>query len=592
MATLDFKGKALVQNFHLSVKYHELVPKKDKSLTDKVRLDDNLIIHGDNLKALKALLPSYAGQVKCIYIDPPYNTGSEGWAYNDNVNSPMMQEWLGKVVDSDDLTRHDKWLCMMMPRLKLLKELLSNDGVIFASIDDHEAANLKKLMEEVFGEENFIDTIAVEMSTTSGPKTVNAQQGTIVKNVEFVHVYQKSAEFDRKPHTPLRDGILAYDTHYSMWLNDDGTLGTLAEKLLADAKIKSDIRQYGLMERETFSINNIDKLLIISESAKSFVEANLKKIASVDRPPVSAEGMSTKVGHWKAFETDHRTYYLTTLANGTLRALMPLSLNYRMSDDYKPRFGRTVIRGDLWKGFHQDMGNVAKEGDIQFANGKKPVRLIKQLIKWSGSTGDALILDSFAGSGTTAHAVLALNKEDGGNRKFILVQCDELNNETGKIEDICNNTTAERVRRVIKGVKSASDENLKKGLGGSFSYFELGKAIELDSILDGRNLPEYHELARYVFYTATGEEFDERKVNVKRGFVGESKTHEVYLFYQPDLDYLRKTALTLERAQELGKPKSKRRLVFAPTKYLDQEQLDELRIDFAQLPFEIYKLAH
>ena len=99
MATLDFKGKALVQNFHLSVKYHELVPKKDKSLTDKVRLDDNLIIHGDNLKALKALLPSYAGQVKCIYIDPPYNTGSEGWAYNDNVNSPMMQEWLGKVVD-------------------------------------------------------------------------------------------------------------------------------------------------------------------------------------------------------------------------------------------------------------------------------------------------------------------------------------------------------------------------------------------------------------------------------------------------------------------------------------------------------------
>jgi adenine-specific DNA-methyltransferase len=242
MATLDFKGKGLVQNYHLTVKYHELVPKKDKSLTDKVRLDDNLIIHGDNLKALKALLPTYAGRVKCIYIDPPYNTGSEGWAYNDNVNSPMMQEWLGKVVDSDDLTRHDKWLCMMMPRLKLLKELLSNDGVIFASIDDHESANLKKLMEEVFGEENFIDTIAVEMSTTSGPKTVNAQQGTIVKNVEFVHVYQKSAEFDKKPHIPLLDGIEYYDTHYSIWLNDDGTLGTLAEKLLGDKKIKDEIK--------------------------------------------------------------------------------------------------------------------------------------------------------------------------------------------------------------------------------------------------------------------------------------------------------------------------------------------------------------
>jgi adenine-specific DNA-methyltransferase len=199
----------------------------------------------------------------------------------------------------------------------------------------------------------------------------------------------------------------------------------------------------------------------------------------------------------------------------------------------------------------------------------------------TSTTTDDIILDSFAGSGVTAHACLALNKEDGGNRKFILVEC----------EDYADTITAERVRRVIKGVKGASDENLKDGLGGSFSYFELGKAIELDSILDGKNLPEYHELARYVFYTATGEEFDERKVNEKRGFVGESKTHEVYLFYQPDLDYLRKTALTLERAQELGKPKGKRRLVFAPTKYLDQEQLDELRIDFAQLPFEIYKLA-
>jgi adenine-specific DNA-methyltransferase len=161
MATLDFKGKALVQNYHLSVKYHELVPKRDRSLTDKVRLDDNLIIHGDNLKALKALLPTYAGQVKCIYIDPPYNTGNEGWAYNDNVNSPMMQEWFGKAVDRDDLTRHDKWLCMMTPRLRLLRELLRNDGGIFISIDYNEEANLRLLLNEIFGEENYRNTFVV-----------------------------------------------------------------------------------------------------------------------------------------------------------------------------------------------------------------------------------------------------------------------------------------------------------------------------------------------------------------------------------------------------------------------------------------------
>ena len=212
----------------------------------------------------------------------------------------------------------------------------------------------------------------------------------------------------------------------------------------------------------------------------------------------------------------------------------------------------------------------------------KPFQLVKLFIERT-TERDSIILDSFAGSGTTAHAVLALNKEDGGNRKFILVEC----------EDYADEITAERVRRVIKGVRGTSDDNLKKGLGGTFSFFELGKAIELDSILDGKNLPSYLELARYVFYTATGEEFDERKVNEKRQFVGESKTHEVYLFYKPDIDHLKKTALTLERAEEFGKPKAngKRRLVFAPTKYLDQDQLDSWRIDFAQLPFEIYKLA-
>ena len=161
MAQIQFKGKSFVQNHHLLVKYHELIPKKDKSLTDKVSLHDNLIIHGGNLKALKALLPLYAGKIKCIYIDPPYNTGNEKWAYNDNVNSPMMQEWLGKVVDREDLTRHDKWLCMMTPRLKLLRELLRDDGAIFVSIDYNEEAHLRMLMNEVFGEDNFRNTFAV-----------------------------------------------------------------------------------------------------------------------------------------------------------------------------------------------------------------------------------------------------------------------------------------------------------------------------------------------------------------------------------------------------------------------------------------------
>lgn len=159
MPSIQFKGKALVQNFHLVVPYHGLKLVKAKGLSAKPSLHDNLVVHGDNLKALKSLLPYYHGKVKCIYIDPPYNTGNENWIYNDNVSSPMMQEWLGKVVDREDLTRHDKWLCMMMPRLKLLREFLTDDGAILVSIDDNEVHRLRALMDEVFGEDNFITTV-------------------------------------------------------------------------------------------------------------------------------------------------------------------------------------------------------------------------------------------------------------------------------------------------------------------------------------------------------------------------------------------------------------------------------------------------
>src|SRR6266487_3020349 len=162
MPSLNFKGKALVQNFHLLVPFHELKPVKSKSLTDKVSLHDNLVVHGDNLKALKALLPYYHGKVKCIYIDPPYNTGNENWVYNDNVSSPMIQEWLGKVVDREELTRHNKWLCMMWPRMRMMRDFLTDDGIILISIDDNEGHRLRNVMDEVFGEENFVASLVWE----------------------------------------------------------------------------------------------------------------------------------------------------------------------------------------------------------------------------------------------------------------------------------------------------------------------------------------------------------------------------------------------------------------------------------------------
>jgi len=395
----------------------------------------NLFIEGDNLDALKLLQETYLGKIKVIYIDPPYNTGSD-FVYRDNFAQSQLDyeteggfrdDANGRLVANPDTNGrfHSNWLSMMYARLKLARDLLADDGVVFASIADDETANLKRIFDEVFGEKNFIDTIVVEMSTTSGPKTVNAQQGQIVKNAEFVHVYRKSPEFDAKPHTPLLDGIEKFDTHYTYFLNEDGTLGSFAEKLFEDGKVGADINKFGFSNRGGFSIKDLDKLLVVSEAAADFLNANLERIARVDRPPVSANGQSTEVGIWQTFEADHRTYFLTTLSNGTLQALMPLSLNYRMSDDYKPRFGRSVIRGDLWKGFHQDMGNVAKEGGVAFSNGKKPVRLIKQLIKWANNSHQGIVLDFFAGSATTAQAIFEQNAEDGQNRSFILVQLDE-----------------------------------------------------------------------------------------------------------------------------------------------------------------------
>ena len=527
MAQLQFKGKQLVQNYHLTVKYHELIPRKEKSLTDKVSLHDNLIIHGDNLTALKALLPTYAGKVKCIYIDPPYNTGNEKWAYNDNVNSPMMQEWLGKVVDKEDLTRHDKWLCMMTPRLKLLRELLSDDGVIFISIDDNEQHHLRMLMDEIF-QGNHVATIHWRRTESQDNK---AKTLSIV--AEFILCYSK---------TNTNDALF--------------NKLTLSERAIKEYRYED---KKGKFRRTTL----VDK----TRGRHSFEIKTPSGEINTGPFNVSQEEFNkieSNLIYWANGKTPYLKTYLQE-SNGQVA-----------SNLFDSSFGTNEDGTDILKEIFKNQF----QGNQNFFSFPKPPSLIQTVIQLA-TDKSSIVLDSFAGSGTTAHAVLDLNKDDDGNRKFILVE----------MEDYADPITAERVRRVIKGVPNAKDGKLKKGLGGSFSFFELGKPIEMESILSGDNLPTYKELARYVFYTATGEEFDESKVNEEKNFIGESKDYEVYLFYKPDLGYLKNTALTLDRAKALGQYKGKKRLVFAPTKYLDQEHLDELRIDFAQLPFEIYKLS-
>ena len=557
MPTLHFKGKTFVQNHHLAVKYHQLVPKKEFSLTDKVSLHDNLIIQGDNLKALKALLPTYAGKVKCIYIDVPYNTGNENWVYNDNVNSPMIQEWLGKAVDIEDLTRHDKWLCMMMPRLKLLRELLSEDGVIFISCDDNELANLRVLLNEIFGENNFYSQVIVRANSRG--QTYNQ----IAKTHEYLIVYTKN------PETELFE--LEKDSE-SNDLNLNDEIGAFNIRELRNRNPK-----FGKHNRP----NLFYPIYINPKSADKdgfcLVSLTQSKEFSEMVEPFNSQ-MKESCWRWGKDKVTKNVSSKPTTSN-----LVAKKKNDGSFGIYEKYRKTTFKPKSIWddNSFLNETGTIelrelGLENQFDFP---KPKSLVKQCIALATSEGD-IVLDSFSGSGTTAQAVLELNEESGVERNFILVE----------MESYANELTAERTRRVIKGVKTAKSELLKKGTGGSFSYFELGDTIEMESLLRGKNLPSYTEFARYLFYTATGEEFNEKAINEKTGFIGESKNYEVYLFYKAELDWLKKNALTLELCKSLPKFKNKQRLVFTPAKYVDDHTLLDYRIDFCQLPYEIYRI--
>lgn len=538
MAQIQFKGKTFVQNHHLLVKYHELVPVKSKSLTDKVSLHDNLIIHGDNLKALKALLPLYAGKIKCVYIDPPYNTGNEKWVYNDNVNSPMMQEWLGKVVDREDLTRHDKWLCMMTPRLELLRELLREDGVIFVSIDDNEHQHLRMLMDDIF-QGNFIGEF-IWRKKEGGGQT----DDYFVTEHEYVLVYAKSSAFSWLDELIPADKAKynKQDEHGKYVAVKLAKWGTGARKEDRPKMHFPIIAPNGVKVYPKAPDGNDGRWRVGKARMDLLIEKDLL--------------------HWEKKNDEWIAYEKVYFEDGTTKRIKERSILFELA-----------TTGDATNVLTQIFGKK----DV-FQN-PKPHALVQFFLEHS-TDKESIVLDSFAGSSPTAHATLLLNKEDGGNRRFILIEC----------EDYADKITAERVRRVIKGVPPAKDEALKKGLGGSFSFFELGKALELESILDGNDLPSYKELARYVFYTATGEEFNEKAINEKKRFIGESRNYQVFLFYIPDIEKLKNLAFTLEMAKGLPTlKKGKRRLVFAPTKYMDQEHLEQYSIDFAQLPFEIYE---
>ena len=536
MPTLDFKGKQHIYAHHLTVPYRPLVPDAKRSL-NPADADDNLIIHGDNLLALKALLPRYAGKVKCIYIDPPYNTGNEGWVYSDRTNSPLLKEWFKQQspIDGEDLERHDKWLCMMWPRLHLLKELLADDGVIFVSIDDNEQHHLRMLMDEIFGEERFLAEFVWKSRQNRDNRNVT---GASIDH-EYILCYGTSIRGDE------RKAEL-----YSNPDNDprgDWASGNMVG--LATKESRPNLH-FDLIDPET-GIN-----YGCPHRGWRYDQARIAKLIMDNRIlwPQQPEGRPRVKVFFNELQTKF-TGFSSIVGDGV--------------------FTRTGTR---------EIEGIFGTRVFEFP---KSHELMREIVLQS-CPDDGIVLDSFAGSGTTAHAVLALNKEDGGNRKFILVEC----------EDYADTITAERVRRVINGVPGARDKALQEGLGGSFTYCTLGAPIDTEGMLTGTHLPSYPALAAYLLHTATGISAG-REALVPQNDDGlfyrnDATGTDYYLRYEPDIEWLQSNAGMLYASQakriSVGYREERRKaVVFGPGKYIGQRDLTAMGITFCQIPYEIHR---
>ena len=540
MPTLEFKGKQHIYAHHLTVPYRPLEPDADRSC-NRTDTDDNLIIHGDNLHALKALLPRYANRIKCIYIDPPYNTGNEGWVYNDNVNSPLMQQWFTEnaPVDNEDLERHDKWLCMMWPRLHLLKELLTNDGIIFISIDHNEQHHLRMLMDEIFGGQNIVANFTwwSKYTLSNDSKTVSYQHENIIAYAKNLEV----CEIGVLPRTP--------EMNKSYKNPDEDPKGPWKATPL-HAKSGRDKDRYSL------KFSNDVTWYCPEGRFPRYTKERLMALYNDDQLYFGRSGKS---------QPNKKTYLSEVKA------------------------GKTV--GSLWTyhevgSTHQANEELASVMGKGVFNNPKGTKLLQRVFQTANLSSDDIVLDSFAGSGTTAHAVLDLNKEDGGNRKFILIEC----------ENYADTITAERVRRVINGVPNGRDEALREGLGGSFTYCTLGKPIEVETMLTGEALPSYAALAANLLYTTSGVSVGAGALEAKNedGLFYSDAKNDYYLLYKPDLEYLRSNAaiLNLERAERIrdaSNQNGRKAIVYAAGNYMGQRELTQMGIIFCQLPDALHE---
>lgn len=577
MPTLEWIGKDKVVNHHMDVPFRVL--EKKYVFGDG---GENMIIHGDNLAALKSLLPRFEGRVKCVYIDPPYNTGNEGWCYNDNVSDPKMKKWLGEVVgkEGEDLSRHDKWLCMMYPRLVLLRKLLADDGAIFISIDDNELYNLKLICDEIFGASCFIADISWQRTYS----TRNDSKG-VVSEVEHVLAYGRKPNWspNKLPRTEKMNSLYKNpDNDKQSWRNSDAfgpdaathqgmvyaiqhpftgkmIYPTISRHWTYDQTQMLEIMR-GWCGYELRDIHDEKERAHVCGVAEEEVRRGVMGIVLSDTLEASrakAQAVYDR-GQWPLF------FFTKGGKGGIARKTYLEKVGGRLPTNFWP---------------YEETGHTdeAKKELLAIFGGRsafstpKPTRLIEFILRIAADK-DSLILDSFAGSGTTAHAVLKMNAEDGGSRRFILVE----------MEDYAENVTAERARRVITGYGESSSATA--GTGGGFSYYELGPTLfsdggELDAGAD------FAKVREYIWYMETRAPYTpaEDAASPLLGLRGDTA---YYIFRGKDgaprvLDY--------DLLGEI-KERAERYVIYADSCELSAEELAKFGIVFRKIPRDVPSL--
>ena len=584
MPTLEWIGKSKVINHHQDVPFRVLERKYSFDENGQHNEDngsENMIIRGDNLEALKALLPRYEGHVKCIYIDPPYNTGNEGWVYNDNVNDPKIKKWLGAVVgkEGEDLTRHDKWLCMMYPRLKLLQKLLAEDGVIFISIDTNELYNLKSICDEIFGANCFVEDISWQRTYSMR----NDVKG-IAAEVEHILAYGKKPFWqpNKLPRTEQMDSKYKNPDNdpRGAWRNivasapdsaaHQGMVYAIQNPTTGEYTYPPKGRHWSLGQEQMLEAMNKwceYRLTDLGDSAKraEMCGVSLDAIRKDVLAIVLAEPLENAKEKSKAI-FEHGVlpeFYFSRNGLGTLSRKAYIS----------EVGGRPVT--NLWSfeetGHTDEASRLLKTifiGAVVFDT-PKPPRLLERILHIAGDS-ETLILDSFAGSGTTAHAVLNMNKADGGHRKFILVE----------MMDYADSITAERVKRVIRGY--GEGKNAVEGMGGNFSFYDLGEPLLVGDCLNEAVAPE--KIREYIWFMETKQPYAPPSGG-NPYYLGKHNSTGYYFYYEPQrvtvLDYAFLSTIT-EKADGT--------VIYADRCSISEDKLAKMGVTFKKIPRDISRL--